>query len=379
MKKSNFLTIFLFPVLIFLSGLNEQITAQDPGKINKEIQQNLQRAREISAKQEFDLPKDYEMHVPGEYESIQEALKVAPDGATILVSGKTAASFAVLGQENIKILATGNTSIEGEYMEDMGLNATFVISRSNNILIEGFDFTGGGYIAYSSEVEIKDCKISGPGDGINLLFSEKNLFTDNILQHNTGNGIEMGSGFYIYASDENKFHSNKIQGNEAFGIILYFSNYNNFSNNEIDQNVAGIELNSHSTGNNISDNNISNTKLWGIRLVDNANDNDLTNNHFQNNQGSGLIISRSGNNCIFRGKIDNSGYAGISILDMSSENNLIEDVLVTNNFIGVEMALGASDSFFKNCDIRENSICDIRDFDEANSFAGSLYNSRNCP
>lgn len=353
--------------------------AQEPAKNQKEIQLNLQKAKEFTSKQELNLPEDYEMNVPEEYESIQDALNVAPEGATILVSGKTIESFAVLGQENIKIESIDDTQISSGYMEELGLNAAFVISQSRNVIVDGFNFIGGGYIAYSSEIEIRNCQITGPGDGINLLFSENNHFINNVLKQNTGNGIEMGTGFYVYASDENHFHANEIKQNEAYGIILYLSNYNKFSNNNIDQNIAGIELNSHCTGNNISNNRISNTKLWGLRLVDGANGNELINNVFQNNEGSGLIISRSGNNCITRGKIDNSGYAGISILDLESENNHIEDVLVTNNIIGVEMGLGASNSIFKDCDIRENAICDIRDFEDLNSFAGSLYNTRNCP
>lgn len=376
---TTFLSFFLLTSFFFYPGLNEKLAAQEPGKTKKEIQYNLQKAEEFSSKQELNMSEDYQMNVPEEYENIQDALEVAPDGATILVSGETTNSFAVLGQENITIASVNDTEIQGEYMEDLGLNAAFVISQSQNIVVEGFHFTGGGYIAYSSQVEVKNCEISGPGDGINLLFSENNLFADNVLKQNTGNGIEMGTGFYIYASDENQFDSNTIKQNEAFGIILYLSNYNEFSNNDLDQNIAGIELNSHCTGNNLNNNKISNTKLWGIRLVDDANGNELTNNIFENNEGSGLIISRSGNNCITKGEINNSGYAGISILDLESENNHVEDVLVTNNFIGVEMALGAKDSFFKDCEIRENAICDIRDFEEANSFSGSIYGSRNCP
>lgn len=325
------------------------------------------------------IKKKIRLKVPDDFKSIQEAVDAAAAGSTILISGRFNESFSVIGRKDLIIKSEKDAFISEDYNPELRRKAAFVIAQSDNITLEGFRINGRGFVVHSSGININHCDISGPGDGLSVLNSEKSIIRDNHFHLNTGGGSELGTGLFIYSSDGNDFSNNKIKNNAAFGIVLYLSNNNVFSNNEIDNNVAGIELNTRCSGNHISNNRISNTRLWGIRLIDDANNNVLDNNYFHTGEGSGIVISRSENNRITKGSINNASYAGISILDNGSENNIIEDLSVTNNLIGVEFVLGASHCTFSNCEIMQNTDCDVKDLEHANTFQNTTYASINCP
>lgn len=375
MHLRSVIPAFLF-TLIFLcycSALSGQVLQKE--KIPPE---KTKQVSELKTSTGIDIQKKTELRVPDDYMSIQEAVDAAAEGTTILVSGDRSESFSILGRKNLLIKGLDNASLSENYNPYLKRKTAFVISESENIGIDGFQIYGRGIITYSSGIEISNCDISGPGDGLSVLHSEDSSFKKNRIHLNTGGASDLGTGLFIYGSNGNSFSNNKIRNNEAFGIILYLSNDNVFNNNEIVNNVVGIELNTRCTGNRITNNQISKTKLWGIRLIDDANENILDNNSFETGDGSGIIISRSENNHIRNGKISYARYAGISILDKGSSNNIIEDVLVTNNFIGVEFELGASDCTFSNCEITQNTECDIRDFEKANTFLKTTYSTINC-
>jgi hypothetical protein len=177
------------------------------------------------------------IHVPTDYDTIQEAIDAALDGDTIVVAaGEYEAAFVVDGKANISIIgAEGATVTAAVYV--LGLEGTDVwvmaaVNASENINIEGINFDG--------------TDVTGDGHICGIVYADStgriaDLTVENIYDPTLGAGVailgdagtstvevagctiynnEIGMYFFGDSSlDSLEAHFNNIVGNNASGVV----------------------------------------------------------------------------------------------------------------------------------------------------------------
>ena len=154
------------------------------------------------------------------------------------------------------------TTAAGIHIED-AVSGCFI---SDNILVDNYD---GIYLGVGTGPNtLTGNDVSGNYQGVEMIRSDGNTFTDNIVSSNYGK-----YGFYIESGDSNIFIDNEVCMNERDGFYLVVgggsgNNYNIFANNTIDGNLRyGLRLHG-GEDNEITGNTFDDNGLIGILLYD---------------------------------------------------------------------------------------------------------------
>jgi len=319
---------------------------------------------------------DRTLLVPGDYSTIQRAIRAAHDGDTVIVApgiyqerldflGKR---ITVRSQNPDDVETVESTVIEGEEGHAV---VQFQSGETRESTLEGFTIRNGthGIRIRDSGPTIARNIISDCTDGgINGRRVYSPLITGNIIKNNTA---WLGGGIRLALSASPMIIGNEITGNEADelggGIFTWFSQptiiNNIISNNKADAN-AGIHTEHYSQaiirGNSIW-RNIAETCGGGIGLDEFANaiidgniitENQahhggginmildchpqITNNVITNNKGSGIFVNRSypqvTNNTI-AGNIKDASGEFCSIFAMADSKVSVTNTILSNTGI----------------------------------------------
>jgi hypothetical protein len=179
------------------------------------------------------------IHVPGDYDTIQEAIDAASDGDTIMVAAGEYEAFQVVDKTNIGIISAeeatvttaGYFSIGVEPIENAWVMAA--VKDSQNINIEGIDFDGTGVIGKDMVVGIAYvdstgridfltvANITGAGLGAGVaIIGEVGIYCSEVGMK--GSTIsDNGKGIYVCGNFSLEAHFNNIVGNSLFGAFNY--------------------------------------------------------------------------------------------------------------------------------------------------------------
>ena len=249
-----------------------------------------------------------EIYVPDNYPTIQDAIKAASSGDTIIVRDGTYTENVVV----IKSLTIrsengpGSTIINGA-----SVDATVFDVRKPHVTIWGFTITGLG----------SKCK------GIDLTGKHHcTIFNNNLLNNSYG----------IYL-DTKYCNNNTIT-------------YNNFSNNGV-----GIDFRSASNHNFITKNIILNNYDDGIRLYS-SNYNTITKNDFLGN-GDGIDFRSSSNNILYLNNFRNNNY-NIHTTDSTNIWDSSQKIIYRYNETAYESYMGNYLVDYSGLDANGNGIGD---------------------
>jgi len=232
---------------------------------------------------------DWDIIVPDDYPSIQEAVDHADVGYRILVRSGTYSERVVIGIQSLILHGENRdtTIIDGNN------DGNVILVTADGVNISGFT------IRDSSEDHAGIC-----------VTSNYNIMEDNIIMNN-GNGLNVSS------SSGNQIRTNTIFSN-SYGV--HFRNHshaNNITKNTIiSNNYHGVFIEQICTGNVVHDNTISDNGNCGIRIDDVSRSNKITWNTISNN-GVGVNVSgvSDGNRFHHNSFIDNTLNAYDSSVD----------------------------------------------------------------
>jgi len=246
------------------------------------------------------------IHVPADFQTIQEAIDYATNGDTIEVDAGIYYEHIFINKSITLQGANATTTII-----DGASNGTILTLEASNIYITGFTIRNAG-TTYSA------------------IASERDRGTN--TRHTITNNIIMTSqyGIYLAYSNQNTITNNTISNNFLSGIYLNSADRNDILSNAITESPYGMRL-LYSTGNTISGNTISKTS-YGIYISDLSTDNIVTLNTVSG-QTSGIYVS-SDNNIVDHNTITDSAY-GIYFFDCTT--GTINYNTLTNNSYGIRI------------------------------------------
>jgi hypothetical protein len=173
------------------------------------------------------------IHVPADYDTIQEAIDAALNGDTIMVAEGEYYAFQVIDRNNISIISTEGATVTtaDSYSFGLGLPEDLwvmaMVEDSENINIEGIDFDGTevsgegvfGILYLDSTGEIADLTVENligitSGAGV-VILDEFVLSTVEI----TGSTISNNDiGIWALTNSTQEAHFNNIVGNTDYGV-----------------------------------------------------------------------------------------------------------------------------------------------------------------
>lgn len=212
------------------------------------------------------------IYVPGNFKTINEAVKNASPKDTIIVSsGNYVENIVITKPLTIKSSKGPDASVVHALIKN---EPVFKISNVDEAAIIGFTATGsevaGVYLDNSNNVKLLDNKTKYNGSGVFLYSSHNNTVANNIADSNEQYGI------YLESSNGNTIEKNSVNSNKDRGIFLNSSSRNNMTNNNVNLNAwDGVFL--WASHNNILKDNKIFRNGYGIVLSD-SNNNALTGN-----------------------------------------------------------------------------------------------------
>jgi parallel beta-helix repeat protein len=251
------------------------------------------------------IKDSWDITVPDDYKTIQDAIDNAKTGDRILIkngtySPKLFPSSISIKKDNLVICGqdTHSTIING-------LNLKIVVDiKANNVSFCNFTVKGNG-------VNGTILKIHGNYNKI-----KNNIFDVN----NKYDGTEYG--IYLYNSFYNNLSNNYVH-NGDYGIDLLGSDENTFYANTIERNNIGFDVNSilavdfeksitkklyfKPCSSNYFIKNVFKDNNQGV-VLDDSDNNIFLNNSFENNGRHGLILSSCKNNVVKNNVFINNGF-----------------------------------------------------------------------
>ncbi|MBT4136493.1 MAG: hypothetical protein HOE48_01200, partial [Candidatus Latescibacteria bacterium] len=162
-------------------------------------------------------PSEADIHVPGDYVTIQDAINAANAGQTISVAAGTYVENISL-KENVAIIGAGaeSTTIDG--------GGSDVVYGADGASVSGFTLTNGGdsgVFAWSTSPTVENCIITNCDQGIATAADA--IIHSNIIVKNSGYGIFAGTSSTIGRPASPTITNNLIlqNGSDASGITLY--------------------------------------------------------------------------------------------------------------------------------------------------------------
>ncbi len=261
-----------------------------------------------------------------------------------------------------------------EVPEDAGfiglVNCSDITVRDQTIRNTGY----GALLAYTTDSEIENLKVSGCADGIYLWHSTGNSIRKSTFNKNGWDGIELqdGSddntieeceanfngdmGIELDASSGNHLKKNKADTNDFNGIRLYAgSNSNEIRDSSVSYNGPGVFV-YQSEGNLFSGNTINSNEDYGIWLSSNCEKNIFEDNIIKFNE-EGVKISSNGRFNSFTGNtVSRSRYCGIKLETSCTNNNFTFNTVEDNGAEAIEFYSSCNDNLIANNSITGNDF-----------------------
>lgn len=322
-----------------------------------------------------------------------------------LTSFNPASTYAILGKGCPVIDAPGTYVLEYDLTGAPNTFSYFaarewacVLITSEDVVFDcnGHSITNVGYEDYgvvalgASNVEIKNCDVSGYGAAVSLLATNEsiarnntlhenyagiqvdeghtNLLTNNTIKDNLGGGIGVTEspytnttysvvhnnsdfGIFLATAPNNTVMWNNVSlhpGGDlgyGFGVVSAYSPDSVLTNNEINDNKYGIYMEG-SNNNTVSDNEVYGNSERGFSLS-NANLNVLNNNIVYLNY-QGFVSSNSGFNSFTGNDAYNNTAQGFAIYPGSDHNNFSSNTAENNAQLGFYIDNADNNTFVSN-------------------------------
>ncbi len=309
------------------------------------------------------------------YTTIQSALHSAAPGATIEVLAGTYREWNLKIQKPVHLIAKSGPSeadrvvIDGDKKDDV-----FIVERTQNVTIEGFDITHSGF-SYTKEMAAikieasENCRIlknrlSKNYFGIYVANSKSVTLAHNQIsgipktEANTGNGIHIWQGeghtithnetfqnrdgIYFEFVKNSKIESNHSHDNLRYGLHFMQSNNDTYVNNRFTKNGAGVAvMYSHKIS--MIKNEFSFNKgpaAYGLLLKE-IFDSTIENNHFLENS-TAIYMEGANRTKFLYNDIYSNGWA-LKIMGSCERNRFYQ-----NNFKSNTFEVGTNTSFNNN-------------------------------
>lgn len=241
----------------------------------------------------------------GQFSSIQEAVKAANPGDTLVIKPGVYHERIVLDR-SLKLLGEGDPVLDG------GGRGDVITVLADRVTIQGLVVTNSGRDLSKDEAGIK-------------VKSSHNVITRNNITKNTW-------GIYLHEANDNVVSHNLVRGNTELvqpargnGIHLWKSDRNICDNNELADNRDALYL-SFANHNTIS-NNMAYGQRYGIHYMY-SNHNTLLQNVLHDNLG-GIAMMNSSFNTIRKNQTFRNTNDGILVKDL--DDNIIEENISFNN------------------------------------------------
>lgn len=324
--------------------------------------------------------------VPDDYPTIQSAIDVAKEGATILVKPGTYYEHITINKPLKLVAEDGKAIIEG------GGSGHTVIVTTNNATLVGFTLKGanapwaGLHVYYSFFNTFLNNTIVDNYYGIHIYDSGRNVFRENnlarnrynlrvwglVLSHflqdidasNTVNGrpiyywisqrykkIPPDAGYVAIINSTGVSLANLVLTNNYQGVLLAYSRECSIRNTTISKNGLGIQLLS-SHDNAIRVNQIYENELSGVYL-DFSRNNTICENIISNNTWNGILLSfspifasKSIHNVISGNEITGNGQG---VYFASSNNNTVRgNAILMNRHEGLYLGSSEANPIYGN-------------------------------
>ncbi len=255
----------------------------------------------------------------GDYESIQDALDNAEEGATILVKAGEYHENLYIEVSGIKLIGEGKDQVK---VISSGGESALSVSDVENVEIKGFTFI------YSPEENDKGnaCVWISDSSGV--------LFHDNIARGATFSGVEFSN------VENSKIYDNIIEENVQSGIFVNSGAKNLliYQNKCQKNGYHGIEISDEGSNPVIFENKFMNNKESGIYAHDYAAP-VIKNNVISENTHSGISIAKSAFAFIIENTITNNKEDGIYVYK-NGEIKAISNIIQGNGISGITFSNG---------------------------------------
>lgn len=278
-----------------------------------------------------------DLHVPGSYTTIQEAVDAAAEGDTVIVSDGTY-------QENITVdkpmTIRSENGAEYTFIQalDTGFHGFYVIA--DQVSIEGFTVTGVD-VAGAAGI----CVASG--------YSRCIIRGNHVGTESSGNVY----GIYLSESDDNHLEGNVVSNNTDYGVVVLRGTNNTLADNQLTANGRYGIYGWEASGNQFIGNEFLQGVSYGMVLSNDCDDNLISGNVFTDNYGGIRISYSSGNRIV--GNFCENGTAHAILVDHDSTNNRISGNECINTSMGAGIQLwetGENDIFENQMSGNTNGI-----------------------
>lgn len=334
------------------------------------------------------------IHVPTEYQTIQQAIDHSNPGDTIYVHNGTYHENLLIDKSNLTLVGE---NIEATIIDGNGVGTIVELHREypeilHNVTITGFTVTNGGadgsgiLLNYANNCSICGNKIAAnKGFGVRMYYSSNNVLRNNSMSDNS-------HSFSVFGFDLSDFMHDVDRSNTVNGKPIYYwlgkqdeiapSDAGYFA--AIDsKNITVQHLNLNNNGEGIlfaftSNSLIRNVTITnndvGINLVYSHYNNISTNNLSANiHRSIGIWAFGSSRNTIQKNTVA-SGYYGI-YLDFSSRNTVVEND-ITDNDEGISCYNAAENTISGNS-LANNGYGILLDASKNNVLRNNALNANN--
>ena len=334
-------------ILDDLMALEAEITAT-AASMNAEAEKALTEHR-LAARKSAPAARSTSsvIKVPGDYDTIQEAVDAAAPGDVIEVRG-THTDLEVINIFTEGITLDGSKAHLKGSMESAARIQVF----ADDVRVTGFTLDRMRiWVIGGNRAEITNNNVSHTGSALAVFGGSEGSMIKNNHAHNSGDGL------FLVNTRNNLVEKNKFNNNSRFGIILSDGNEgtpadnNTLLDNTVNGNTRGIRVfGSH--GNVITDCTVNGSDL------------------------SGIVLWKSTGNVITDCKANGNGFDGILLID--SDNNEIRESMANGNTeIGIEL-ITSDNNTVADSKANGNKTCDLVDDGAGNVFVNNKVGSFNC-
>lgn len=324
--------------------------------------------------------------------SIQKAIEIAPEGATIAIGPGTYKEETLIIKKELHLVGESFPVIDGQNKQQI-----IIIYKARNVTISGLVIKDTG-LSFTSElagirvIESHDCQISknkflNTTYGVYLEKSKHCTITENYFQSfaqdeaSGGNGIHIWTGsdhtiegneilghrdgIYLEFVKSTKINSNRVSKNLRYGLHFMFSNQTVAQHNQFQENGSGVAI-MYSQDILMEQNHYfknKGTASYGLLLKD-INSSQFRHNTFADNTVA--IYMEGSNRSHFEGNNFSLNGYGLKIMGNCENNEFQYNNFIKNTFDVTTNSSLSGNSFIKNYwsrylgyDLDKNKIGDV--------------------